>query len=496
MGSESEDLSMGAQLAEGLEESQKAEALALVKHTDAPVVSRPQTFGVEHALAKWPAMMQLAHGLLASGFLPRHIQAPEEAAAIMLTGIELNLPTMYALRHIYVIDQKPSLDGSALQSLIYRDHGDDALHIIERGPERSVIDAKRRNQTEYTRFSFDMADAKRAGLAGKGPWSKYPQHMLHWRNVSQIANAMFSDSTAGYLLPEEYGATVEYDDAGNMMIDTTATPVAPAKPSRTPKAPVAPPLEDGATIEAAVSWLLPEDEWWLWDVAADAPVLSDDGDCIVRGELAAQYRDADEDSKARIEALTTGKAWMKVFRLAGYDKVYFATTSNPQTHKWGKGDVVSLDVWQADGKVESPGKKGGVWGRDAVRVQSVRPVGDDEPPAEDDEGQEPEESATRPPADAESGPEGDGAASPPAMDVARCQAEIAKLLPEINVRLNQPEAVTQIAVALGIKGLIKNCRDVAKLTEFIARCREHIARETPPADQAAPADIPDDDIPF
>jgi hypothetical protein len=52
---------------------------------------------------------------------------------------------------------------------------------------------------EPTRLTFSMDDAKRAGLAGRGPWQKYPQAMLRARCAMALARAHYPDAVMGAL---------------------------------------------------------------------------------------------------------------------------------------------------------------------------------------------------------------------------------------------------------------------------------------------------------
>src|SRR5688572_15119498 len=68
-------------------------------------------------------LMALAKSLVDTGFLPKSIRTPAQAAAIILTGRELGIPPMHALRSIHVIEGKPTLAAELQLALFHRKGG-------------------------------------------------------------------------------------------------------------------------------------------------------------------------------------------------------------------------------------------------------------------------------------------------------------------------------------------------------------------------------------
>ena len=97
--------------------------------------------------------------------------------------------------------------------------GDAALALVMASPVcefvREVVDgdgdkmiatctAKRRGYPEATVSVFSMADAKRAGLAGKtGPWTQYPRRMVQLRARGFALRDAFPDVLKGLVTAEE-----------------------------------------------------------------------------------------------------------------------------------------------------------------------------------------------------------------------------------------------------------------------------------------------------
>lgn len=169
----------------------------------------------------WELMREQAKVLVASRFLPTAIDTPEKAIAVMLTGVELGIPKMQALRQIVVIQGKPTLSAELMAALIYRAHGDDALRFTETTAERCTIAYKRRGWAKADTYSFTLQDAKEAGLLGKagGNWERYRPAMLRARAISAVARIGFPDVIGGMYTAEELDATVKVDpNTGEMQV--------------------------------------------------------------------------------------------------------------------------------------------------------------------------------------------------------------------------------------------------------------------------------------
>jgi hypothetical protein len=156
----------------------------------------------------WRVMREQAAMLVKTRFLPRGVDTPEKAIAIMLKGRELGIPPMYALSNIAVINGKPTAGAELMLALIYRDHGDDAIHIVESTAVRCTVAYKRRTWSEHETYSFTIEDADRADLLTKDNWQHYPAAMLRARCISAVARLAFPDCIGGLYTPEELGAAV------------------------------------------------------------------------------------------------------------------------------------------------------------------------------------------------------------------------------------------------------------------------------------------------
>jgi len=199
-------------------------------------------------------MKEMASMAVASGLIPSSINTPQKALIIMMKGREINIPPMMALSHISVINGKPCMSAELMLAKIYENVPNAIIDLTSTTDTECVIIAQRPGGAK-TRFSFTIEDARVAGLLGKGPWKTYPAAMLRARAISAMARALFPDAINGVsYTPEELGANVEIDDAGNETVkDVTPAPVVPkpdfSKPEVSAKMEQAPKSVQNEVIE-------------------------------------------------------------------------------------------------------------------------------------------------------------------------------------------------------------------------------------------------------
>lgn len=147
---------------------------------------------------------RIAKMALASGFTA--CRRMEEAAMIVITGHELGLSPAQSLRGIYVINGKPVLSADLMIAVVRRSGLCASWRVVESTPERCTITTLRHGETEPSSRTWTLADAKRAGITGKGTWSAYPATMLRHRCAADLAREVYPDVLMGLYDPEELGA--------------------------------------------------------------------------------------------------------------------------------------------------------------------------------------------------------------------------------------------------------------------------------------------------
>ncbi len=169
----------------------------------------------------WTVLQKQCVAFIASGFLPEHIThhqgkpleekiAVAKALTIAIKGRELGVPPMQAFSSITVIKGKPCLSSELMLALIYqRVKGAKVTFLTP--PEKQhlecVVEMQRPNGSPM-QFRFSIEDARQAGIAQGGAWTKYPQAMLRARAISAGARAVFPDCIMGCYTPEELGGEV------------------------------------------------------------------------------------------------------------------------------------------------------------------------------------------------------------------------------------------------------------------------------------------------
>lgn len=186
--------------------------------------------GLLPASEDWRTMMTMASEFVKSGLLPEAVKTPAAALVIIQKGRELGLPPMAALSGISVIKGKPTASAELMLSLIYRDHGDDAIRVVSTDAAECLVYYKRRAWKQAQEFRFTIQDAEQAGLTtgpNRDTWKKYGPAMLRARCISAVARMAFPDSIAGMYTPEELG--------GDPQVSAEDVTVWREKPQATPQ---------------------------------------------------------------------------------------------------------------------------------------------------------------------------------------------------------------------------------------------------------------------
>lgn len=192
---------------------------------------------------------RLAH---ARGFVPASmVQNGPAVLAAILTGAELGFGPMESLRSFDMIEGKVSMKAEVMLGRAHRfGH---RTRWLRTDNECATISVTLVGQAQpEAPISFSMEDAKRAGLAGKGNWSKHPAAMLRARAASAAIRAH---------CPEVLGAGVYESESGELTegnvppLAVTATVVQDAPKPQPAAAPAARKrLADCATGAELYEW--------------------------------------------------------------------------------------------------------------------------------------------------------------------------------------------------------------------------------------------------
>lgn len=158
-------------------------------------------------------LMNIADMLVKSGLLPATVKTKEAAAAIILKGRELGIPTMEAFSLINVISGKPTISPQGMIALARRTGQLQDITITDEN-DTAVVTVTRKGQTPFM-TKFSARDAAAMGLANKDNWQKQPKVMRQWRAISANFRITFPDVIGGMYMPEELGADV--NDEGEVV---------------------------------------------------------------------------------------------------------------------------------------------------------------------------------------------------------------------------------------------------------------------------------------
>lgn len=150
----------------------------------------PSTFGELKALA--------AHAAQSQFFGAKN---ESQALMIMMAGRDLGLSYTQALRVFHVIEGKPTLSADGMVGVCLQSGACEFFRVV--GDSNSATATTRRRGQPEQSCTFTIDDAKRAGLTGKGNWSKYPDRMLKARAKANLARDVYPELLAGLYDPDE-----------------------------------------------------------------------------------------------------------------------------------------------------------------------------------------------------------------------------------------------------------------------------------------------------
>lgn len=125
---------------------------------------------------------------------------PEQAFSLMMIADAEGCHPVAAARDYHIIDGKPSLKADAMLARYQKAGG--RVKWIKR--EDEIVSAEFINSaSDAVTITWDKARATKAGLWGKGNYTKFPQQMLAARVISEGVRASSPAVISGFYTPEE-----------------------------------------------------------------------------------------------------------------------------------------------------------------------------------------------------------------------------------------------------------------------------------------------------
>lgn len=147
----------------------------------------------------------LATRLSKSAIIPAPLRGkPADVLVILMTGSELGLSPMQALRGISVIEGKPVLDAALIVALIVKRRDICRyFRLVESTDTSATYETHREGAPEPVRLTYTIEQAQKAKLTGKDNWQKHPADMLRWRCSAKLGRAVYADLVLGLYTPDE-----------------------------------------------------------------------------------------------------------------------------------------------------------------------------------------------------------------------------------------------------------------------------------------------------
>lgn len=196
------------------------------------------------------AKIAYAERLAQAGLLPAAYRSqPANVLLIVEQAEALGIPVMTALNGVHVIDGKPTISPALMSALVRR-----AGHKLRvTGDDtHAVAEIIRADDPDFTfRSEWTLERAKKAGLAGRGSWGKYPAAMLKARAISEVCRDACQEVVAGVYTPEELGADVVVDADGDVV---AAVPHVTPQPEHEPVEVTDEDVVDAVLVDDSPDW--------------------------------------------------------------------------------------------------------------------------------------------------------------------------------------------------------------------------------------------------
>ncbi|MEF2979057.1 hypothetical protein [Subtercola sp. YIM 133946] len=193
------------------------------------VYEHPAASDLEQWARDLTTAYQAARQLVTTSFVPASYKGkPEEAAAAIITGQELGLSPLAALRSIDIINGTPAMRAVALRALVQN-----AGHEIwtdESTATQAIVKGRRKGSDKVEQSVWTMTRAQGLGLHTKDNWRKQPIAMLLARATSELVRLIAADVLLGIPYSVE-----EVIDQGEMQSEPVAEDAPRQRASRSVK---------------------------------------------------------------------------------------------------------------------------------------------------------------------------------------------------------------------------------------------------------------------
>lgn len=163
------------------------------------VAAAPAPQPPANELMEWVESARQAHlvaqSLAKTQFAGAYRGKPDEIVAAILTGQELGLKPMTALKSIDVIQGQPALRAHAMRAIVQ--HQGHEIELVESDDTHCIMRGRRKGAETWQTVEWTIPRADRLGLLGKDQWKKQPKTMLIARATGELCRLIASDALHG-----------------------------------------------------------------------------------------------------------------------------------------------------------------------------------------------------------------------------------------------------------------------------------------------------------
>ena len=144
-------------------------------------------------------LVQAGSQMVKTGFLPDHIRTGEQFAAIVLTGREMGIPPMRAIRSLGIIKGNVTEKADSQLARFKESGGRAEFETLD--DTKAVLHLTHPNGDKHSE-TWTAEDSKKAGLTG-GNHSKFPRAMLRSRCITAALKSIGWAGAVGNYDPDE-----------------------------------------------------------------------------------------------------------------------------------------------------------------------------------------------------------------------------------------------------------------------------------------------------
>lgn len=195
--------------------------------TSSEIAIRDQRAEIDSWVDMLRPVGQLAADLAQTEFVPDSLRGRTAAvAAAILTGREMGVGPMVALRHIHVIKGNPGQSAELMRALVLAQGHQ--IRYPETSDTRCVVEGRRRGDEDWMRVVFTADQAKRAKIDLGG----YPEDKLVARATARLCRRIFADVIAGMPYTTDELEELEGAPAGTIVEGAAAAAAEQPAPKR------------------------------------------------------------------------------------------------------------------------------------------------------------------------------------------------------------------------------------------------------------------------